>query len=116
EYLELEKELRELESMERDYTKELEKPKEEKRERKRALKLTYKEKIALEKLPLEIEELELLMEEKNNCLADPACYEEIGITTLAKELAEIEAEYEEKVEELLSIQEKEEEIALQNEG
>ena len=116
EYLELEKELSELETMEKDYTKELEKPKEEKHERKRALKLTYKEKIALEKLPLEIEELELLMEKKNNCLADPNCYEEIGITTLAKELAEIEAEYEEKVEELLSIQEKEEEIALQNEG
>ena len=113
EYLELEKELRELESMERDYTKELEKPKEEKRERKRALKLTYKEKIALEKLPLEIEELELLIEEKNNCLADPNCYEEIGITALAKELAEIEAEYEEKVEELLTIQEKEEEINAQ---
>jgi ATP-binding cassette subfamily F protein uup len=111
EYLELEKELHELESMEKEAT--LQKPKEQKREKQKVLKLTYKEKIALEQLPLEIEELELLMEEKNNCLADPGCYEEIGLTQLAKELEELEAEYEQKVEELLNIQEKEEEIDAQ---
>ena len=107
EYLELERELNELNKMEKEYTEE--KPK-EKREKQKVLKLTYKEKIALEKLPLEIEELELLIEEKNNCLADPACYEEIGISKLADELKKIEEEYEEKVEELLTIEEKQEEI------
>ena len=46
----------------------------------------------------------------NICLADPSCYEEKGITVLAAELAELEAEYETKVEELLTIEEKVEAI------
>ena len=108
EYLELEKELKEIKSIENEVQEE--KPK-QKKQKQKPLKLTYKEKIALEKLPLEIEELELLIEEKNNCLADPACYEEIGITKLAKELEELEKEYETKVEELLTIEEKLEQIA-----
>ena len=69
EYLELEKELQELDEMEADATKA--KPKEQIREKAKALKLTFKEKIALEKLPQEIDALELQMEEKNKCLADP---------------------------------------------
>ncbi|SFV75669.1 COG0488: ATPase components of ABC transporters with duplicated ATPase domains [hydrothermal vent metagenome] len=105
EYLELEKELMTLEAMEKDATKVVvekkEKPKKEK-----PLKLTYKEKIALEQLPKEIEELEQRIEEKNNCLANPQCYEEIGIGALAQELQELEKVYEEKVELLLNIEEK----------
>jgi ABC transport system ATP-binding/permease protein len=109
EYLEMEKELQELDAMQKDSEKE--KPKEQEiKEKPKTLKLTFKEKIALEKLPLEIEDLEEKIEQKNKCLADPACYEEIGITQLAKELAEIEELYESKVEELLNVQEKEEEI------
>ena len=86
------------------------KPKNVKNEKQKTLKLTFKEKIALEKLPLEIEEIELKIAQKNECLANPKCYEEIGVTQLAKELAELEKMYEQKVEELLEIQEKEEEI------
>ena len=108
EYLEMEKELQELEAMQKEGAPT--KPKEIQEEKPKNLKLTFKEKIALEKLPQEIEELEEKIEKKNNCLADPACYEEIGITKLAQELAELEELYEAKVEELLSIQEKEEEI------
>jgi ATP-binding cassette subfamily F protein uup len=104
EYLELEKELKELETMENENQKTPQKS----REKQKTLKLTYKEKIALEKLPSEIDEIEQLMEEKNNCLADPKCYEQIGITSLAKELSDLEEIYEQKVEELLNIQEKEE--------
>jgi ATP-binding cassette subfamily F protein uup len=107
EYLESEKELKAIAAIEKEATKEENKPK---KERQKQLKLTYKEKIALEKLPLEIEELELLIEEKNECLADPKCYEEIGITKLADELKKLEEEYESKVEELLTIEEKIEEI------
>ena len=109
EYLELEKELHTLQDMENEANKE---PniQESKKEKPKALKLTFKEKIALEKLPLEIEELEQLMEKKNKCLADPSCYEELGITFLANELADIEALYEKKVEELLDIEEKQETI------
>ena len=108
EYLELEKELHQLDEMEKEANEQ--KPKEIQKEKPKTLKLTFKEKIALEKLPIEIEELEVLMDEKNECLADPKCYEEIGITQLARELGDLEAQYEQKVEELLSIQEKEEEI------
>jgi ATP-binding cassette subfamily F protein uup len=106
EYLELEKELNELEAMQKTEQK----PKAEIREKVKTLKLTYKEKIALEELPKEIEKIEEKIEEKNSCLANPKCYEKIGITILAKELEELEALYESKVEELLTIQEKEEEI------
>ncbi|HFB53675.1 MAG TPA: ABC-F family ATP-binding cassette domain-containing protein, partial [Sulfurimonas autotrophica] len=108
EYLELEKELQELDAMEKEATQA--KPKEQKREKEKVLKLTYKEKIALEKLPEEIEELEEKIEAMNICLADPSCYGEKGITVLAAELAELEAKYETKVEELLTIEEKVETI------
>ncbi len=106
EYLELEKELHVLDDMEKEV--EAERPK--KREKQKVVKLTFKEKIALEELPKEIEKLELEIEEKNRCLADPKCYEEIGITQLANALAEIETIYEQKMEELFAIEEKEEEI------
>ncbi|MCK9491058.1 MAG: ABC-F family ATP-binding cassette domain-containing protein [Sulfurimonas sp.] len=109
EYLELEKELSELDLMQNESTK-VKETKIQKEEKTKTLKLTFKEKIALEKLPLEIEDLEKLMEKKNECLADPKCYEEIGITALAAELEKLEELYEQKIEELLTIQEKEEEI------
>ncbi len=112
EYLENEKELETICEIEKEALEE--KPQEERKKREKPLKLTYKEKILLEQLPLEIEELELLMDEKNECLTDPKCYEEIGITKLAEELKKIEEKYEEKVELFLSIQEKEELIALQD--
>ena len=107
EYLELEHEIKELNELEKESQKTELKPREEK---PKELKLTFKEKIALEKLPLEIDELEAKIEEKNECFANPTCYEKIGITKLAQELDELKNLYEAKVEELLSIQEKEEEI------
>lgn len=112
EYLELEHELKELSEMENLASKE--KPKEVIKEKIKTIKLTFKEKISLEKLPLEIEELEIIMEEKNQCLTNPECYEAIGISALAKELANIEEQYELKVEELLNLQEKEELINSKN--
>ena len=109
EYLELEKELHELAQLQ-EQSQQLPKEKEHKKEKEKTLKLTFKEKMALEELPQTIEALEEKIALKNVCLADPKCYEERGITALAQELAEIEEEYELKVEELLTIQEKEEEI------
>lgn len=107
EYLELERELKELLNLEKESQKAESKVKESK---PRELKLTFKEKMALENLPIEIDELEAKIDEKNSCLANPACYEKIGITKLARELEELKNLYEEKVDELLMIQEKEEEI------
>ena len=109
EYLEYEKELKELENME-SYASKI-KTQEKVPSKTKILKLTFKEKIALEKLPQEIDKIEIEMEEKNECLANPKCYEDIGITALAKELHVLEEIYELKVEELLTIQEKEEEIS-----
>ncbi|MDD2358245.1 MAG: ABC-F family ATP-binding cassette domain-containing protein [Thiovulaceae bacterium] len=106
EYLELEHELAELSEMEKESTKE--KPVE--RVKQKELKLTFKEKIALEELPQEIDKLEKLIDEKNVCLSNPACYEKIGITVLAEELQKLKESYEQKVDELLSIEEKAEEI------
>jgi len=109
EYLDLEKEVQELESMEKEASTESKKILHVK-EQPKTPRLTFKEKIALEKLPQEIEVLEEKIDEKNACLSNPKCYEGIGLSTLAKELAEMEELYEIKVEELLTIQEKEEEI------
>ena len=81
------------------------------RVKQKTVKLTFKEKIALEKLPAEIEMLEHQIDEKKKCLADPSCYEKIGITILADELMQLEEDYEQKVEELLTIEEKEESIS-----
>ena len=109
EYLELEKEIRDLHLMEKEMKEK--KPQElENKEKNKALKLTFKEKLALEKLPQEIEDLEDAIEKKNFCLSDPSCYEGIGITTLAKELSQLQKIYELKVEELLTIEEKQETI------
>ena len=105
-YLELEKELHELDNMQKE-SQSIEKSITQK---PKNLKLTFKEKIALEKLPQEIEELEKIIEDKNNCLANPKCYDKIGLSNLAKELQDLETSYEEKIEELLSIEEKQEEI------
>ncbi|WP_324170713.1 ribosomal protection-like ABC-F family protein [Sulfurimonas sp.] len=108
EYLEIEKEVQELAIMERESSKTQEikiinlKPK--------TLKLTFKEKMALDSLPAEIDALEEKIEKMNECLANPKCYEDIGITQLALELKELEETYELKIETLLTIEEKEEQI------
>lgn len=81
--------------------------------KKEVFKLSYKEKEALKKLPDQIEALENKIEEINNCLADPDCYQEIGLSKLSQELLDKEAEYESLIEELLRIEEKVEIIESQ---
>jgi len=78
--------------------------------KKEVFKLSYKEKEALKSLPDAIEALEKKIEKLNNCLADPACYQEIGLTKISQELEDKENQYEEMVEELLRIEEKAEMI------
>ncbi len=110
EYLEDEKEFNEMEAMEAEFAKSEAAPKAPVTEKQKVLKLTFNEQKALEKLPQEIEALETKMDELNASLADPKKYEKIGITVLAEELEKVKALYEEKVDELLSIEEKVEEI------
>ena len=64
-------------------------------------------------LPKEIEKLEAQIDKLNACLADPACYSEKGISVVADELSAVEELYETKVEELLLVEEKVEEIEAQ---
>lgn len=112
-YLELEKELNEIDMMQKDIDSNSQKPETNPNTQiiKKAVRLTYKEKLLLEELPQEIQDIEKQIEDKNSCLANPACYEEIGLSKLAKELQELETLYEQKVELLLDIEEKAEAIS-----
>jgi ATP-binding cassette subfamily F protein uup len=110
EYLEIEKELREVTSLASNTQESKPSKANEAPLKPKTLKLSFNEKKRLEQLPQEIEQLEAKMEQINSCLADPSCYEAKGISFLADELAALEADYELKVEELLEIEEKIEQI------
>ena len=115
EYLEDEKEFLEMDAMEAEFAKSSSAVVAVQAEKPKVLKLTFNEQRALEKLPAEIEALEAKIDEINASLADPKKYEKIGISVLAEELEKTKALYEKKVDELLSIEEKAEEIeALKN--
>ncbi|MCT7612155.1 ABC-F family ATP-binding cassette domain-containing protein [Aliarcobacter butzleri] len=104
EYLEIEKELKELDSLEFDIEKEktsVQFP----QQTKKQTKLSYKDQREYDLLPKEIEELESKLEEINNCLANPKCYEQKGIVAISKELEETKELYEEKVERFLELEE-----------
>ena len=104
EYLQIEKELKELDNLEVELEKEKTSVKVV-NEPKKQTKLSYKDQREYDSLPNELEELEAKIEELNSCLADPKCYEKIGIVTLSKELEEKKAIYEEKVERFLTLEE-----------
>ncbi|MGJ0313073.1 ribosomal protection-like ABC-F family protein [Aliarcobacter cryaerophilus] len=104
EYLQIEKELKELDNLEVELEKEKTSVKVV-NEPKKQTKLSYKDQREYDILPNELEELEVKIEELNSCLADPKCYEKIGIVTLSKELEEKKAIYEEKVERFLTLEE-----------
>ncbi len=115
EYLEDEKELSEMDAMEAEFAKSATSTVVVQSEKPKVFKLTFNEQRSLEKLPAEIETLEAKIDELNASLADPKKYEKIGISILAEELEKTKILYEEKVDELLSIEEKAEEIeALKN--
>jgi len=107
EYLDIEKEIKELDSFEKEIK---ETPKRESTKVKKQTKLSYKDKRDLELLPPIIEELEQKIEELNNCLANPDCYNQKGLNEVSKELANLEQEYEEKSERYLELLELEEEL------
>ncbi|EDM22827.1 ATP-binding cassette domain-containing protein, partial [Caminibacter mediatlanticus] len=106
EYLEIEKELKLLEELDTKKEKTEKKVKKTKKQKK----LSYKEQKELEELPKLIEELELTIAEIEECLTNPECYNEKGLTTLSAELEEIKKLYEEKVERYLELEEKKEEL------
>ncbi|CAA6809635.1 MAG: COG0488: ATPase components of ABC transporters with duplicated ATPase domains [uncultured Sulfurovum sp.] len=101
EYLDFEKEMKELDSLEKTFHQD--EKKEESVKEKKQTKLSYKQQQAYDTLPSEIEALEEKMEEINTCLYDPKCYEEKGLTTLTETLNALEVEYEEKTETYLEV-------------
>lgn len=117
EYLEDEKEFSEMEAMEAEFAKSATTTAVVQSEKPKVFKLTFNEQKALSTLPSEIEALEAKIDELNASLADPKKYEKIGIGVLAEELEKTKSLYEEKVDKLLTIEEKVEEIeALKKEA
>jgi ABC transport system ATP-binding/permease protein len=105
EYLEIEKELHELEDLELEIKKETTLKQKQEQTTKKQNKLSYKDQREYDSLPKEIEELEEKIEEINQCLATPTCYEQKGIVAVSQELEEIENIYNEKVERFLELEE-----------
>ncbi|WP_024955674.1 ABC-F family ATP-binding cassette domain-containing protein [Sulfurospirillum arcachonense] len=108
EYLAIEKELKEIETI----------SKAEQKEKiqittNRSLKLSYKEKLEYESLPKKIEALEEEIEEIKACLQNPECYQKLGLTKLSESLNKKEAELEPIIERYLEIEEK---VELINKG
>jgi len=104
EYLEIEKELKELDDMEKTSSEPV-RQKEEK-PKKEAKKLSFKEKNEYEKLPQEIEVLEAEIKRLTNALGDPEIYQKEGISKLSSELEEAEASLEVKMERFFELEEK----------
>ena len=104
EYLEIEKELRDLESLENEIQKEISSEKVAPSIKKQT-KLSYKDQREYDNLPKELENLELKLEEINSCLMDPKCYEQKGIVAMSNELDATKELYENKVERFLELEE-----------
>ncbi|WP_428026766.1 ribosomal protection-like ABC-F family protein [Arcobacter sp.] len=104
EYLEIEKELKELDSLEKEFSK-IQNIQTKNSAPKKQTKLSYKDQRDYDNLPKEIEDLELKIEEYNKCLSNPSCYEQRGIVAVSQELEETKTIYEEKVERYLELEE-----------
>ena len=104
EYLEIEKELRELDDMEKTSNEPV-RQKEEK-PKKEVKKLSFKEKNEYESLPKEIEALEAEIKRLTNALGDPEIYQKEGISKLSDALSAAEATLELKMGRFFEIEEK----------
>jgi len=101
EYLEIEKEMKELDALDKEVKVTFKK--EEISKEKKQTKLSYKEQQDYDNLPDEIEDLEVKIAEINTCLYDPKCYEEKGLTQISEELSKLETRYEEKTDRYLEV-------------
>ncbi|MDD5405724.1 MAG: ATP-binding cassette domain-containing protein [Sulfurovaceae bacterium] len=99
-YLLIEKELREIQSMEKEFkspqiaTPVIAKTK---------TKLSYKEQREFDTLPQEIEELEHKIDELHKCLNNPDCYQQKGLNEITKMLIDTQNEYDAKSEKYLEL-------------
>jgi ATP-binding cassette subfamily F protein uup len=104
-YLEDEKDAKFVEETEKQKANVIVKPIEVKEIPKVKTKLTFNDKRDFENLPKEIEELELKIEELNECIMNPKCYEEKGLVAVSEELNNTNVLYESKVERFLELEE-----------
>ncbi|TLD96055.1 ABC transporter ATP-binding protein [Helicobacter jaachi] len=109
-YLEIAQNLREISEFEQTLSQNIESKKLDSIKHKpdapkKPQKLSYKQKLALQSLPLEIEELEQKQKALKEALSNPQIYEQQGISTLAKELADVENELESKIAQYLDLEE-----------
>ena len=102
EYLEIEKELDELQ----DYSNNTKKESVKKEKLINPIKLTYKEQQDYKTLPEDIERLETKLKEINNCLENPECYEKIGLSRLSEDLEQKQSQLDILIERYLEIEEK----------
>ncbi len=102
EYLEIEKEIKEIESFSFEMQKS---SNQEIKKEKKQTKLSYKDQREYELLPTKIEKYELKIKELNECLANPNCYQERGISKVADELEQLKTEYDILVERYLELEE-----------
>ena len=113
EYLSIEKEIKELGEIEKESADNAAKKEEEKPKAKKQTKLSYKQQQDFDNLPAQIEALEAKIDELNNCLQNPECYQQKGLTAISEELAKAEKEYEEVSDRYLEVLEIYEELQEQ---
>ncbi|RDX33959.1 ABC transporter ATP-binding protein [Arcobacter sp. HD9-500m-PIT-SAG02] len=106
EYLEIEKEINDISSFEKELKNQIEDNIQANTQKKKVqTKLGFNEKREYDLLPELIENFEEQIEDLNNCLMDPKCYEDKGIVAVSQELELVEKEYEKKVERFLELEE-----------
>jgi ATP-binding cassette subfamily F protein uup len=104
EYLEIERELEEIDSFEVELKAQASKPIETSQPKKK-VKLSFNEQREYDSLPEEIEIYEHQIEKLQTCLSDPNCYEKDGVVKLSSQLEELKEQYEQKVERFLELEE-----------
>ncbi len=104
EYLDIQKQLLELEELEKTSSTTAVQDTQKQQVEKKPTKLSYKYQREYDMLPDEIEALEAKIEKLNDCVMDPKCYEEKGLVATSQELDETNRIYEEKVERFLELE------------
>jgi ATP-binding cassette subfamily F protein uup len=115
-YLELERDLKELEEEYQKVKKGEKGPSPAQRPKRRPKKLSYKEARELERLPVELERLEQEIAELEECLSNPDCYSREGLVELSNRLEELKKIYDQKLERYLELEEKREQLEQRSEN
>jgi ATP-binding cassette subfamily F protein uup len=108
EYLQIEREIINLQTFENDFKADKEKPKDRPKQKKE--RLSFAEKKILEEYPDLIEKMETEIQNLENCLSNPDCYQKKGLSEVSKNFDEVKEKYEEVVEKYLEVEEKRENL------